>query len=120
LSKVTTRTAITTFKYVAPLATNNLATVAATKDAAVVTNGTNLTPTVSAPTDDQVLGDAFSASVFSLPAPDLLGISPDMLATYFRPVRTGTNSAELIGPFHVSFTPPVAPDRSSHAQYIVK
>lgn len=72
------------------------------------------------PGDAQVLGDSFAASVFSLPAPDLLGISPEMLATYFHPVQLGTNAVGVLGPFHVSFTPPVAPDNSSHASYIVK
>ena len=67
------------------------------------------------------LEETFSASVFALPTPDLLGITPQMLATYFRPVQFGTNSAALVGPFHVSFMPPMpSPENSSRAEYIVK
>lgn len=73
-----------------------------------------------AETPGQSLGDAFSSSVFDLPTPDLLGITPQMLATYFRPIHFGTNAAVLAGPFHVSFVPPLPPDKSSHAEYIVK
>jgi len=69
---------------------------------------------------DKPLGDTFTASVFELPTPDLLGISPQMLATYFRPVKSGTNSAALMGMFPLSFVPPLPPDKSSHAEYIVK
>jgi hypothetical protein len=68
---------------------------------------------------EQSLGDAFSTSVFPLPTPDLLGITPQMLATYFRPVQSGTNST-FVGPFHVSFVPPLPPDKYSHAEYIIK
>jgi hypothetical protein len=68
---------------------------------------------------EQSLGDAFSTSVFPLPTPDLLGITPQMLASYFRPVQSGTNFT-FVGPFHVSFVPPLPPDKSSHAEYIVK
>ena len=72
---------------------------------------------------DQSLDETFSASIFALPTPDLLGLTPQMLATYFRPVRFGTNAAALTGPFHVGFMPPLPPpepDKSSHAEYIVK
>jgi hypothetical protein len=77
-------------------------------------------------TPDQALGDSFAASVFPLPTPDLLGISPQMLATYFHPLQTGTNFCAPNGPFHVIFMPPIpllpsmVPDTSSHAEYIVK
>ena len=70
---------------------------------------------------DQTLVESFSTSVFALPTPDLLSITPQMLATYFHPVEFGTNAAGLVGPFHVGFMPPLpAPDKSSHAEYIVK
>ena len=70
---------------------------------------------------DKSLGETFSASVFALPTPDLLSITPQMLTTYFHPVEFGTNAAGLAGPFHVSFMPPLPqPDKSSHAEYIVK
>lgn len=68
---------------------------------------------------NQSLGDAFTTSVFALPTPDLLGITPEALATYFRPVRLGTN-APVVGPFPLSFIPPVPPNKSSHAEYILK
>jgi hypothetical protein len=69
---------------------------------------------------DKSLEDTFSASVFALPTPDLLGLTPQMLATYFHPVQFGTNTA-LVGPFHVGFMPPLpAPQKSSRAEYIVK
>jgi len=105
------------------------------------TNTANLTgplgsilPVAPAPfvieTPDQALGDTFAASVFPLPTPDLLGISPQMLASYFRPVQGGTNFYAPNGPFRVMFMPPmppmppllppVVPDTSSHAEYILK
>jgi hypothetical protein len=72
---------------------------------------------------EDALGDTITSSVFALPTPDLLGITPEMLATYFRPVQMGTNYPALVGPFSVSFIPPVPPgppEKSSHAEYIVK
>jgi len=70
---------------------------------------------------NQSLEESFSTSVFALPTPDLLSMTPQMLATYFHPVEFGTNAAGLAGPFHVGFMPPLpAPDKSSHAEYIVK
>lgn len=65
----------------------------------------------------------FASSIFALPTPDLMGISPEMLTAYFRPVQLGTNVPAFNGPFHVSFLsplPPGLPDHSSHAEYIVK
>ena len=73
------------------------------------------------PGADKSLEETFSASVFALPTPDLLSITPQMLATYFRPVQFGTNAAALVGPFHVGFMPPQPqPEKSSRAEYIVK
>ena len=66
------------------------------------------------------LSDTFTASIFQLPTPDLVGMSPQMLAMYFRPVQHGTNSAARVGLFPVSFRPPLPPDKSSKAEYIVK
>jgi len=68
---------------------------------------------------NQSLGDTFTASVFALPTPNLLGITPQALATYFRPVYLGTNEP-IVGPFPLSFIPPIPPDKSSHAEYILK
>jgi hypothetical protein len=100
----------------------------ATAEASIASVVTNLTvPSIPAiygpfltPAPDQSLGDTFTASVFTMPTPDLLGITPQMLAAYLHPVQFGTNSTTLIGPFHVSFTPPLPPDKSSHAEYIIK
>ncbi|MGA2246156.1 MAG: hypothetical protein ABSH48_14255 [Verrucomicrobiota bacterium] len=66
------------------------------------------------------LSDTFAAPILEMPTPDLLGISPQMLATYFLPVSHGTNSAALTGTFPLSFMPPLPPDKSSKAEYIVK
>lgn len=69
------------------------------------------------------LGSTPGPSVFMLPTPDLVGISPQALAAYFRPVSQGTNAVVPIGLMPVSFVPPVPPvppDKSSHAEYNVK
>jgi hypothetical protein len=72
-----------------------------------------------APEASQSLGQTFTASVFTLPTPDLVGITPQMLVTYFHPVQLGTNSA--ITAFPLSFVPPMPADiKSSHAEYILK
>jgi hypothetical protein len=72
------------------------------------------------PGTNKSLGGAFSSSVFELPTPDLVGISPQALAAYFRPIAQGTNFVTPIGLMPVSFVPPVPPDKSSHAEYNVK
>jgi len=74
---------------------------------------------ISIPDTDKALGDTFSATVFALPTPNLLGISPEMLATYFRPVQRGTNIVPM-GLLPITFMPPLPPDKSSHAEYNVK
>ncbi|HUC84609.1 MAG TPA: hypothetical protein VL970_05395 [Candidatus Acidoferrales bacterium] len=73
-----------------------------------------------APAPETPLSNTFTSSVFELPTPDLLGISPQMLAGYFHPVEPGTNSAVMTGMFPLSFTPPLPPDKSSRAEYNVK
>jgi hypothetical protein len=108
-----------------PAATNTLADL----PAKVLPGLTNATSTVvdinslnvsGMASTDRSLEDTFNASVFALPTPDLLGMTPQMLATYFRPVQFGTNNA-LAGPFHVGFMPPLpAPEKSSRAEYILK
>ena len=75
---------------------------------------------VLGPETNKSLAGAFSASVFELPTPDLVGISPQALAAYFRPISHDTNSVVPIGLIPVSFVPPVPPDKSSHAEYNVK
>ena len=62
-----------------------------------------------------------SGPVMALPTSELFGLTPQMLATYFQPLAGGTNGTMVTDPFHVSFIPPFAlPDKSSHAEYIVK
>ena len=80
-------------------------------------------PAIFPSVPESVMGDTFSGTVFAMPTPDLLGISPQMLATYFHPVQIGTNPLLVAAPFHVTFIPPLPPpaeDHSSHAEYIVK
>lgn len=61
------------------------------------------------------------ASIFMLPAPDTLGMTPQILATYFQPLVVGTNGTAVAAPFRVGFIPPLPePDKSSHAEYIIK
>lgn len=78
----------------------------------------------NAPDSERSLGDSFTGSVFELPEPDLVGISPEMLALYFHPVLTGTNLAAPVRRYPLSFTPPVppvkAPEKESRAVYNVK
>jgi hypothetical protein len=110
----------------APVAHTNLAAVAV-KNFPGTTNATStdaanafLAGPLNGLGADRSLEETFSASVFALPTPDLLSITPQMLATYFHPVQFGTNTV-LTGPFHVGFMPPVpVPDKSSRAEYIVK
>lgn len=60
-------------------------------------------------------------SMFPLPSPDGLGITPQILATYFQPLVLETNGMAVPAPFRIGFIPPFAqPDKSSHAEYIVK
>jgi hypothetical protein len=98
-------------------ATGTNALAANNPNAASTTNGPDATVRAAAP--DATSGDAFAASVLSLPTPNLLGITPQMLAAYFQP-GPETNSAALTGPFRVRFIPPLPPDKSSHAEYNVK
>jgi hypothetical protein len=113
------------FKIEAPVppVTNSPAVAAAKNFLAETNSASVVTPAVVAPLigagAEQSLGETFAGSVFELPTPDLLGLTPQMLATYFHPVQFGTNDAAT-GPFRVSFLPPLPPDRSSHAEYNVK
>ncbi len=72
------------------------------------------------PDSERTLSDSFTASVFELPEPDLVGISPEMLAMYFHPVLTGTNLATSMLQYPLSFTPPLPPKKESRAIYNVK
>jgi hypothetical protein len=72
------------------------------------------------PDADRPVGAPLSPTIFVLPTPDLLGITPQMLATYFTPFETSTN-VTIGAAIPISFTPPMPPpDKSSHAEYIVK
>jgi len=102
----------------APLVTNLPVVVAATSSSGETNSPGSNAPVVAA-NANTALEETFTRSVFPLSTPDLLGITPQMLATYFHPIRFGTN-AILPGPFRVSFLPPLPPDKSSHAEYNVK
>ena len=66
--------------------------------------------------------DPFGTSIFGLAAPDLLNVTPQMLAAYFHPVVRGTNvAAAVVVPVPVIFAPPQTRARpASRADYIVK
>jgi hypothetical protein len=120
--------AVIKIETLATAATNTLAAV----EAKALPAATNTTggdqPAGPAPFNglaaDRSLEETFSASVFALPTPDLLSITPQMLATYFHPVEFGTNSGPAAGALRVSFMPPLPPApepvKSSHAEYLVK
>jgi len=91
--------------------------------AAVDTNlAVNAVATTATPETNATasVGETISTSVFTLPAPDLIGITPQMLATYFRPMQFGGSNATVVLPLPLSFQPPQAPQKSSHAEYILK
>jgi hypothetical protein len=99
----------------------NLTAVAA-RDATNVTGVATSLAVSGAGGADKSLGDAFSATIFQMPTPDLMGISPQMLATYFLPVMQGTNTVPA-GLVPISFMAPLPsekPVKSSHAEYKVK
>jgi hypothetical protein len=111
--------------------TNLFSTLAATEaiqmpvaSALVLSGQTNSTDDVQSISlgADNLGVDPFGPPVFTLASPDLLNITPQMLAAYFHPVARGTNAAELAMPVPVIFMPPTvrAPQPSSHAEYIVK
>ena len=67
------------------------------------------------------LESASGPLIFVSPAQNMLGMTPQMLMTYFQPTAIGTNSVVLGAPFPIGFIPPLAePDKSSHAEYIIK
>ena len=54
-------------------------------------------------------------------ANEVLSVTPVMLANYFQPYGFNTIVLATPPPFKVEFIPPLAePDKSSHAEYIVK
>ena len=65
--------------------------------------------------------DTFAVPVFNLPSSSTMSMTPQLLATYFRPINVGTNGAAVIGAVPIGFVPPFTdPDKSSRAEYIVK
>jgi len=68
------------------------------------------------------LDAAPGTSVFALPEQTLSSMTPEMLAAYFNPTAIGTNGTVTAAPpFRIDFVPPLGqPDKSSHAEYIVK
>ena len=97
-------------------ATNGLPNVASQ----AATNGPPLA-TLIGPGADNAANEVFGSQIFALPTPDLLSVTPQMLAAYFGPVSRGTNTTAFVGPFPVGFVPPLAPPaQSSHAEYQVK
>src|ERR1700678_324646 len=96
------------YEAISALAATNLPVAVEAKASPAVTNTISLTGPVAAPpllpeSPDGYLGDTFTSSVLAMPTPDLLGITPQMLATYFHPVRMGTNGTTPAGPFQVIF-----------------
>lgn len=70
---------------------------------------------------NSVLDQAFGTPILSLVTPDLMGITPQMLAAYFHPVGINSNNPTAIIPLRIGFVPPLAaPQKSSTAEYIVK
>ena len=94
---------------------------------------TNPVVITSKPSDDEatlppiVLGadnplqgpGANGASMMQAAPSDMMGISPEMLATYFKPNGAGTNAAVVV-PLRVGFVPPLATPPSSHSEYNIK
>ena len=111
--------AIAKFALTPALTATNPPAVAGATNSIGTGSAAALGPVLGADTNKS-LGGIFTASVFEMPTPDLVGISPQALAAYFRPISPGTNSAVPIGLMPVSFVPPVPPDKSSHAEYNVK
>ena len=69
-----------------------------------------------------VSDDPFAPAMFALAPPDLLNITPQMLAAFFHPVARSTNVDAVVAvPMPVMFMPPaIKSPPSSHAEYIVK
>ena len=92
-----------------------------TTETVVSSAGGSPTPTTIVMGPENPLEVPNGASIFTLPSQNTLGITPQMLATYFHPTGFGTNGAAVAVPFPVGFIPPFAqPDKSSHAEYIIK
>ena len=63
----------------------------------------------------------FGPTVFNLAEQGGSIVTPQMLATYFRPVTIGTNSGVIGGVLPIGFVPPfTVPHPDSRAEYLVK
>ncbi|HEX9046731.1 MAG TPA: hypothetical protein VF988_06875 [Verrucomicrobiae bacterium] len=97
--------------------------VAATNGFPSLTNSmggqTAIVAVVATNSPSESASEMFTGSIFALPTPDLLAITPQMLATYFHPVQFGANLGVAV-PLPVSFLPPLPVAKSSRAEYILK
>lgn len=69
------------------------------------------------------LDQTFVSPGVGLTGQGMTGITPQMLASYFRPVVVGTNTGVIGGMLPMGFVPPftvMQPHADSHAEYIVK
>jgi hypothetical protein len=112
---------------VTPLAAHDTNSSAAVENCV---NDTNAIVTTSTPNDKlppivlsgrTAMENPFGPPIYELATPDLMGITPQMLAMYFRPAGVNTNAPAAVFPFRVGFVPPVVEtEHSSHSEYNVK
>jgi hypothetical protein len=72
---------------------------------------------------DNALNNLFGPPVFALPSQQFFSVTPQMLATYFRPGERVSKNAMVVGPIPVGFMPPQPlpmPAISNRAAYIIK
>ena len=121
VKKSPTATVIALEKAAAKNSTNTLAVAKPT-----ASGTTNSTMAITEIPDAPLVGTASATDVTfvapggELVAPGMLGITPQMLATYFRPVNFGTNGGVIGGVLPIGFVPPFTRPESSRAEYIVK
>lgn len=72
---------------------------------------------------DGATDHTFVSPGFTATGQGMSGITPQILATYFRPVTIGTNTGVIGGMLPIGFVPPFTPTEThadSRAEYIVK
>ena len=72
---------------------------------------------------DSATDHTFVSPGFTAAGQGMAGITPQMLANYFRPVTIGTNNGVIGGMLPIGFVPPFTPTEThadSRAEYIVK
>jgi hypothetical protein len=104
------------------IATNNVPAAQNGADGIIYT--TSSSP-LSAPGTENATAGGVGAPIFNLPPQDFLGITPQALAGYFRPVHPGKpGPGPGINPLYIGFTPPIEtqnqPVRPSRATYTIK